>query len=82
LKDRYQLTSSRKQPRKDIKYIVLEMRKAYSTMPQGMQRDIDAAFTSAVWICESIIYYKNSIDIAKEAEGVIYSFLLEEASGM
>jgi hypothetical protein len=78
-KEKYKLTSSRMQPRKDINSIVIEMRKAYLDTPQSMQRDIDFAFASAVWTCESIIYFnKNSIEIANEAEAALYSFMIKE----
>lgn len=81
--DSYMLTPSKMQPRKDINSIVLEMRNTYSATPQSMQRDIDFAFTTAVWTCESIIYFiKYTSEIAEEAELALYSFLLEKGGSL
>lgn len=56
-KDKYKIAPSITWLRKDIKSIVLEMRKAYNAAPCSMQRDIDYAFTTAVKVCESIFYF-------------------------
>lgn len=82
-KVRYNLSPSMMQPRMDINSIVLEMRKAYSATPQSMQKDIDFAFETAVWVCESIIYFiKNTSEIAHDAELALYSFLLGEGGSL
>ncbi len=79
LHDKYKLYPNWKPPRKDIKSIILEMRDNYSSTSHCMQKDIDFAFTSAAWVCESIIYYiKNSIETENELDAVLYQFLIEE----
>ncbi|MFT4144771.1 MAG: zinc dependent phospholipase C family protein [Mobilitalea sp.] len=79
LHKKYILNPSRKLPQKDINSIVLEMRYHYSSAPQSMQRDIDFAFASAVWVCESIIYFiKNSLETENELDRTLYQFLVEE----
>jgi len=78
-KKRYKIMASGMGPRKDIQLIILEMRKAYFLEPQCMRRDIDYAFSAAVWTCESIIYHlKYSSILAKEAELALYSLLTVE----
>ena len=77
-KKRYVILPSSMQPRKDISSIILEMREVYLSQPQSMRRDIDYAFSSAVWICESIIYFMNySYQLTKEAEQELCSLLVK-----
>lgn len=52
-----QLTGLFLEPNKDISAIILEMRKAYLSQTPSMKRDIDYAFMTSVWACESIIYF-------------------------
>lgn len=79
LHDKFKINISGRPPRKDIKSIILETRDNYSSTPQSMQRDVDFAFASAVWICESIIYYiKNPIEIENNLDEALYQFLVEE----
>lgn len=54
---RISLAPSCNKPQRDISYIIIEMRKLYFSLNPGMKRDIDYAFLSSVWACESIIYY-------------------------
>ena len=78
-KQRFKIMPSGMQPRRDINSIILEMRKNYVFQPQCMKRDIDYAFSSAVWTFESILYFlKYSSEIAKEAELAFYSILMAE----
>ncbi len=65
----YELLPSKKEPRKNIYSIVLDMRKVYLSHPKCFQLDIEYAFLTSVWVCESIIYFnKYSSDVAKEAQ--------------
>ena len=47
---------SRKNPRKNIGSIVMEMRKEYGTKRITLKRDIEYAFLASIWACESIFY--------------------------
>ncbi|MEL7657885.1 MAG: zinc dependent phospholipase C family protein, partial [Bacillota bacterium] len=50
------LKPSRKNPRKSIGSIVMEMRKEYHTKHITCKRDIEYAFLASIWACESIFY--------------------------
>lgn len=81
--EKYKLNASGKLPVKDIGYIVQETRKAYTAAPQSLQRDIDFAFASAVWICESVIFFvKKSLEIENDIEMALYAFLSEEGGSL
>lgn len=51
------ISSTMKEPRKNIASIVLEMKKEYLQEPESYKRDIDYALQTAVWTCESILFY-------------------------
>lgn len=51
------LLSSRKEPRKNISSIILEMQKEYLLEPVSYKRDIDYALQTTIWTCESILFY-------------------------
>lgn len=53
------ISSTMKAPRKNISSIILEMRKDYFLEPFSYKRDIDYAFHTAIWTCESILFYMN-----------------------
>lgn len=73
-KQKFKVFPSRMKPRKDISSIILEMRKNYFSQPKDMKRDIEYAFSTAVWICESIIYFlKYSSDLMEESAAEFYS---------
>ncbi len=83
LKQRFKVLPSKMEPSQDIYSIVLEMRKAYSSQPKSMMRDIEYAFSTAVWVCESIIYFlKYSSNLTKESEAELYSLLAEEGGSL
>lgn len=44
------------EPRKDFLSIILEMRKLYYTNSMSMKTDLEYAYSSCIWICESILY--------------------------
>lgn len=46
-----------KKARKDISSIVLEMLKDYSSNPGSMKKDIYYAYSTALWVCESVLYF-------------------------
>ncbi|MBN7773581.1 zinc dependent phospholipase C family protein [Clostridium aminobutyricum] len=82
-KQKYQISAGKMEPRKDISSIILEMRKAYFSEPKSIKRDIDYAFLTAAWTCESIIYYlKYSPDLTKEAEPDFYPLLTAEGGSI
>lgn len=83
VKHKYRVLSSNMEPRKDIRSMVQEMRKAYFSQPMSMLRDIDFAFSTAVWTCESIIYYLNiSTNPMQGIKKEHYSFLTEEGGSI
>ncbi len=83
IKQRYRVPPSNLEPRKDICSMVLEKRKAYFSQPTSMLRDIDFAFSTAVWTCESIIYYlKSSTNPMQVIKDEFYSFLAEEGGSI
>lgn len=55
---RHKLTvvPEKEEPRKDFLTIILEMRKLYFLNSMKMETDINFAFASCIWICESIFY--------------------------
>ncbi len=55
LRRRLSLPPSGRKPGKDIRSLIMEIRKKYLMQPQSMKMDIDCAFEAAVWVCESII---------------------------
>jgi hypothetical protein len=55
----YMVLASNKEPRSDISTIILELRKEYSMKPKTMKNDIEYALYAMVWVCESLIYYKE-----------------------
>lgn len=72
-----ELLPSKKEPRKNIHSIILEMRKSYLSKPKCFERDIEYALLANVWICESIVYFnKYSSDVAKEAEQALNAIML------
>lgn len=54
---RIHLDKSHLEPKGDLRSIILDMRKLYFSLNPSMKRDIDYAFLSSVWTCESIIYF-------------------------
>jgi hypothetical protein len=56
-------------PRKNISSIVLTNRKNYFSRPSDIQRDIFYAFSTAIWSCESVFYFKannkNGVDLQR-----------------
>ncbi len=77
------ISSSKKEPRRDILSIVAEMRRHYTLEVHSMIKDIEYALSAAVWICESIIYYsKYSADLANEAEAALEALLVAEGGSI
>lgn len=58
------ISSTRKEPRKNISSIILEMRREYLSQPESYKRDIDYALKTAIWTCESILYYMKYPSVA------------------
>jgi hypothetical protein len=76
LRHQLKLSSTRKEPRKNISTIVLEMRKEYFMEPESYKRDIDYALQAAIWTCESILFYMNFPSVLiKEQELTTQSLL-------
>jgi len=74
---------SEMEPIKGMHSIILEMRKAYFSQSPCRKRDIDFAFLTSVWVCESILYFmKYSSDPAKEVELARYSLLTTDGSSL
>ncbi len=70
------ITSTRKEPRKNISSIILEMRKEYLLEPESYKRDIDYAFHTAIWTCESILFYRKDPSLpTREKEAKTLSLL-------
>ncbi|HVI40544.1 MAG TPA: zinc dependent phospholipase C family protein [Anaerovoracaceae bacterium] len=65
LKQKINLTPGRENPDKNIASMVMEMRKEYMTEHKTLQRDIEYAFTTALWACEAIS--RLSSDTAESA---------------
>lgn len=59
-KHKFKVVPSKLKPRLDIHLMVLEKRSDYFSRPMSMLRDIEFAFSTALWICESIIYFVKS----------------------
>ncbi len=78
-KQKIKVIPSKMLPRKEIYSIILEMRKVYFSRPQCIKRDIEYALSTAVWACESILYYiKYSSDFLPEVEQELYTLLIAE----
>ncbi|MGB8450740.1 MAG: zinc dependent phospholipase C family protein [Anaerocolumna sp.] len=63
------ISSTLKEPRKNISSIILEMRRDYFLEPDSYKRDIAFAFHTTIWACESILFYMNYPSVLmKESE--------------
>jgi hypothetical protein len=51
--------SSKKEPNQNIAAIVLKMRQDYFSEPSSYKKDIDYALNTAIWACESILFFMN-----------------------
>jgi len=47
---------SRKNPRYNVGSLVMEMRREYHSRRNTLKRDLDFAFLTSIWACESIFY--------------------------
>jgi len=44
---------------KNISSIIMDLRKEYFAKPEAINKDIEFAFSAAVWICESVSYFSS-----------------------
>ncbi|QAT61901.1 MULTISPECIES: zinc dependent phospholipase C family protein [Tissierellales] len=71
----FTMSPSKMKPKRNIVFIVTEMRKAYFSQPDSMKKDLDYAFLSTIWICESIIcYMKHSSNASEKTELALHSY--------
>jgi hypothetical protein len=83
IKQKFKLKPSNMEPRNDISSMILQMRNDYFSQPKSIHRDIEYAFTSTIWVCESIIYYYKYFSVlASEATMALYSFLIKEGGSI
>ena len=82
-RNKIKVESSGLEPKKDIGYIISEMRRNYFEQPCMINRDIEYAFLTTVRICESIIFYMEySADLASMAERAIGNVLVPEGGNV
>jgi Zinc dependent phospholipase C len=80
---KFKFTPQKKEPRENISSIILDMRKLYFSKPKNLNRDIEFALSSSMWICESIIYYrKYSADFLGEVEQALEAFFIMEGGNV
>lgn len=75
------ISSTRKEPRKNISSIILEMRREYLSQPESYKRDIDYALQTAIWTCESILYYMKYPSVATQEPELAIQTLLPVEGG-
>lgn len=74
--EKSEILEKNKSARKDIESIIFEMRNDYLSGSAEMKNDITYAISTAIWVCESVLYFQaQSVEPALDNELEFYNML-------